>query len=138
MSAVDALQTTLAAEHAAVFVYGALGGQVSQSASPLLYTAVASAYATHRARRDEVIARLVAHGAEPVAAAPGYALPTDLGAPVAIEATALALEEGSASTYAYLVASTSDDDRAWAIGALIDAAVRALDFGGRPDRLPGL
>ena len=34
---VDALQTTLAAEHAAVYVYGLLGSRTSQTAEPELY-----------------------------------------------------------------------------------------------------
>ncbi len=46
--ATDALQTALAAEHAAVFVFGALGGQTSQSADPTLYAAVTDGYVTHR------------------------------------------------------------------------------------------
>lgn len=136
--AVAALQTTLAAEHAAVFVYGALGGQTSRSGSPALYDAVTSAYVTHRSRRDELTARLHAARAEPVAAEPGYSLPTDLGTPAAVRARAEALEGSVARTYAYLVANTSAEARAWAIDACIDAAVRAVAFGARPDPLPGL
>lgn len=136
--AVAALQTAVAAEHAAVFVYGALGGQTSQSGSPALYAAVSAAYAVHRTRRDELIARVRAAGATPVAAEPGYALPDDLGTPAGVTARARALEESAAATYAYLVASTTGADRTWAIEALIDAAVRGLGFGARPDRLPGI
>lgn len=135
---VVALQTTLAAEHAAVFVYGALGGQTSESGSPDLYAALTAAYAVHRTRRDDLMARLHATGAEPVAAEPGYGLPADLATPAAVTTRARELEESAAATYAYLVASTVDDARAWAIEALLDAAVRGLDFGARPDRLPGL
>ncbi|MDQ6524249.1 DUF4439 domain-containing protein [Nocardioides sp. LHD-245] len=137
-AAVAALQTTLAAEHAAVFVYGALGAQTSESGSPDLYTALTAAYAVHRTRRDDLMARLHAADAEPVAAEPGYALPAELGTPGAVTARARELEEAAAATYAYLVASTVDDARAWAIQALLDAAVRGLGFGARPDRLPGL
>ncbi len=137
-AAVEALQTALAAEHAAVFVYGALGAQTSQSASPRLYGSVTAAYAAHRARRDELAARVRAAGASPVPAEPGYELPADLGSAAAVEKRALALEEGAAATYAYLVASSTGETRSWAITALLDAAVRGLTFGGRPDRLPGL
>ncbi|MBM7515445.1 ferritin-like domain-containing protein [Nocardioides nitrophenolicus] len=136
--AVEALQTTLAAEHAAVFVYGVLGGQTSASGSPALYAAVTSAYTTHRTRRDDLMARLEAAGADPVAAEPGYGLPADLGSPVAVTDRARALEESATATYAYLVASTTGDARAWAVDALVDAALRIVGFGGRPDRLPGL
>lgn len=136
--AVEAMQTTLAAEHAAVFVYGVLGGQTSQSGSPALYAALTSAYTTHRARRDDLMARLRAAGAEPVAAEPGYGLPADLGTPVAVTDRARALEESATTTYAYLVASTTGEARAWSIDALVDAAVRSTGFGARPDRLPGI
>lgn len=136
--AVEALQTTLAAEHAAVFVYGVLGGQTSRSGSPALYAALTSAYTTHRARRDDLMARLSAAGAEPVPAEPGYGLPADLGTPTAVTDRARALEESATATYAYLVASTTDEARAWAIDALVDAAVRGAGFGAPPDRLPGL
>jgi hypothetical protein len=134
----DALQTALAAEHAAVFVYGALGGQTSQSDDPTLYAEVTDAYVTHRGRRDRLIALLEGDGRQPVAAEPGYDLPADLSTPVAIAGRALALERACAETYAFVVASTTAEDRTWAIDALLDTAVRELSFGGKPERLPGL
>lgn len=134
----DALQTALAAEHAAVFVYGALGGQTSQSDDPTLYAEVTDAYVTHRGRRDRLIALLEDDGRQPVAAEPGYDLPADLSTPVAIADRALELERACAETYAFVVASTTAEDRKWAIDALLDTAVRELGFGGKPERLPGL
>ncbi len=138
MAPIDALQTALAAEHAAVFVYGALGGQTSQSADPALYAAVTDGYLTHRGRRDRLIALIEAAGREPVAAEPGYDLPADLSTAVAVADRALALERSCAATYIFVVASTRDDERKWAIDALLDTAVRELSFGGKPERLPGL
>jgi hypothetical protein len=138
MAPIDALQTALAAEHAAVFVYGALGGQTSQSADPALYAAVTDGYVTHRGRRDRLIALIEAAGREPVAAEPGYDLPADLSTAVAVADRALALERSCAATYTFVVASTRDDERKWAIDALLDTAVRELSFGGKPERLPGL
>lgn len=134
----EALQVALAAEHAAVFVYAALGAQTSRSAEPTLYARVTRAYVAHRTRRDQLSALLVRAGSEPVAAEAGYALPADLGTARAVTARARALEEGAASTYAFLVASTTGETRAWAVRSLLDAAVRVLDFGGRPARLPGI
>lgn len=134
----EALQTALAAEHAAVFVYGALGGQTSQSEAPTLYAAIVDAYLTHRDRRDRLTSRIEGDGREPVAAEPGYELPADLSTPTAVAGRALALERACAATYAFVVASTRDDDRRWAIDALLDTAVRELAFGGEPERLPGL
>jgi len=134
----DALQTALAAEHAAVFVYGALGGQTSQSDNPTLYAAVTDAYVTHRGRRDRLITMIEAGGHEPVAAEPGYDLPADLSTPTAVADRALALERSCAATYVFVVASTRDAARKWAVDALLDTAVRELGFGGKPERLPGL
>lgn len=135
---IDALQTALAAEHAAVFVYGALGGQTSQSGAPALYAAVTDAYVTHRARRDRLIAVVEAAGREPVAAEAGYELPADLSTATAVADRALALERSCAATYAFVIGSTRGADRKWAINALLDTAVRELQFGGKPERLPGL
>lgn len=134
----EALQVALAAEHAAVFVYGALGGQSSRSASPALFDAVTAAYVVHRERRDALTAMISAGGADPVAAQPGYQVPEELGSPAAIAAEALRLEQAAASTYAYLIGSTTGEDRGWAVAALADAAVRGLAFGGEPERFPGL
>lgn len=136
--ATDALQAALAAEHAAVFVYAALGGQASQSAQPGLYGRITAAYRLHRTRRDELDAMVRAAGGEPVAAEPGYQLPADLGSAAALNARALRLEQGAAAAYAYLVASSTGATRTWAVTALIDAAVRGLGFGGKPESFPGL
>ena len=80
-SYVDALNAALAAEHAALFVYGALGAQTSQTAEPTLYAAIDSAYAEHRARRDQLVSAILDEGAAPTAAEPAYALPADLSTP---------------------------------------------------------
>lgn len=138
MSELDALQTTLAAEHAAVFVYGALGGRTSQSATPALFDAVSAAYTAHRARRDLLIRTIVDLEAEPVAAEPAYELPSPLDTPRQVEAAALAVERSAAATYAYLVAHTVEEQRRIAITALNDTAVRELAFRGTPETFPGL
>ncbi len=138
MSWQEAFQDALAAEHAAVFVYAALGGQTSQSAEAALYADLTDAYVTHRARRDELIALLEDAGKEPVAAQAAYDLPADLSTPAAVTDRALAIERSCAAAYAFAVASSSDERRRWAIDVLLDAALRQLTFGGEPERLPGL
>ena len=100
MTPVDALQTALAAEHAALYVYGALGARTSQSATPVLFAEVSDAYSTHRAWRDLLTSRLVDEGAEPTPAAPTYELPTG------VARAAVEVEERCATTYAYVVANT--------------------------------
>jgi hypothetical protein len=137
MTYVDALQTTLAAEHAAVYVYGALGAQTSQSASPVLYADLSAAYTEHRARRDQLVRMLLDEGVEPVAADPAYEVPTDLSTPDLVMRRALGLEKDCAATYAYLVANSPHAERRWAVNALVMTAVRELAFRGTPEIFPG-
>ena len=136
MAELDALQTALAAEHAAVYLYGALGGRTSQSATPELFAAVAAAYAAHRARRDAFTAARVDLAAEPVAAEPAYQLPR-LDTPPQVTRAALGVERACAATYAYLVENTVAERRRSAIEALTESAVRELAFDGDPEALPG-
>ena len=137
MTSLRALQTTLAAEHAAVFVYGALGGRASRTAAPQLLAAVDAAYDAHRARRDLLTREITDAGARPVAAEASYELPRALGTAAQVARAALATERACAATYAYLVASTTAEQRRWAIGALNEAAVRELAFRGTPETFPG-
>ena len=134
---VEALQTTLAAEHAAVYVYGLLGSRTSQATERELYTAVRAAYDAHRERRDTLIGEIAALGGTPAAAAPAYTPPTGLETSEGRSAAALALEKGCASTYAALVGATTGARRAEAIGLLNDAAARELSFRGTPEIFPG-
>lgn len=135
-TAVAALQRMLAAEHAAVYVYGTLGARTSRSSAPAAYQRIVDAYRVHQQRRDDLVGVLDAAGVEPVRPEPGYDL-SGLDGPDRIRRRARALEEDCAATYAYGVASTTGDQRAWAADALVDAAVRGLGFGGRPEVLPG-
>lgn len=137
MTEISALQTALAAEHAVVHVYGVLGGQTSQAAQPDLFAALQAAYALHRAHRDLLTAELRDLAAEPVPAEPAYEVPGDLTTPDAVRAHARELEAGCASTYVFVVGSTTGRLRRWAVGALTDAAVRGLGFGAEPQAFPG-
>lgn len=133
----DALQTALAAEHAAVYVYGSLGARTSLSATPQLYADISAGYARHRSRRDRLTALVRDHGGEPRAAEPAYELPTPLDSAAAINRAALEIEHHCEATYAWLVENTSGADRRFAVDALTDAAVRALAFRGSPEIFPG-
>lgn len=137
MSAVDALQRTLAAEHAAVWTYGLLGGRTSASADPQLYAAVSEAFATHRTRRDELTDRLVALREEPVAAAASYAEPGPVLTAAQVTRAAADVEAACSQTYAAQVAETVGDQRRWAVTALAESAVTELTFGGDRSDFPG-
>lgn len=136
-AALDALQTALAAEHAAVYVYAALAGQADPVAAARLRTDLTTAYAVHRGRRDVLVRDLVDAGETPVAAEPAYELPSRLGTAAALTRAALELERSTAATYAWVVASTTGPDRRRAVEALSDAAVRELVFRGAPEPFPG-
>jgi hypothetical protein len=138
MSAVEALQTTLAAEHAAVWVFGTLGGRAAALRAPTLRTGLATAYDVHVARRDQLRTRIVNLGAVPVAAEPAYVVPGPLTTADELSARALSVESACLTTYAALVAATAGHDRAWAIDALTAGATAELGFGGAPQPLPGL
>jgi len=135
---VDALQRTLAAEHAATFVFGALGGRASGLTAPALRDAVAAAYDVHVERRDQLRLTVSSLGADPVAAEPAYRLPRPLSTPGQIAAEALRVERACATTYAALVAVSAGADRRWAVTALTTTAVGEAAFGGQPQALPGL
>ena len=138
MSDLSALQTTLAAEHAAVWLYATLGGQTSASAQPALFDSVTASYTQHRGRRDQLVRWIRDGGETPVASESGYELPNRLRTPAEIKSAALQIEQRCATTYANQVARTVAEERAWATTALIDAAVREIDFGGHPEDLPGI
>ena len=134
----DALQQTLAGEHAAVYVYGVLGGRVSASDQAALATRLSSAYTVHRGRRDQLVAMVLAAGGEPVAAEVSYQLPNPSRTAPQLTAAALVVERRCAEVYAAMVGSTARANRQLAIDALADAAVRQLTFGGTPEPFPGV
>lgn len=136
--ALDALQRTLAAEHAAVYAFGVLGGRAAVLGESPLRPALADAHAAHVERRDQVAALVVAAGGDPVAAEPAYRLPRALTTPSQITAEALDVERSCVTTYAALVAATTGADRAWAVATLGAGALSELTFGGAPQALPGL
>ena len=106
MSPVTALQRALAAEHAALHVYGALGARTSASATPTLFADLTAGYTTHRARRDQLTALLRDEGADPVAAEPRLRPPGAARHPGPVTRAALAVEQSCAETYAWLVGQT--------------------------------
>jgi Domain of unknown function (DUF4439) len=134
----DALQRTLAAEHAAVWVFGALGGRLAGGDAPAVRTAVDAAYDVHLRRRDRLRLVIAATGAEPVAAAPAYRLPAGLSTREGIAAAALRVQRACVTTYAALVAASDGAERRWAVQAMMQTALTEAGFGGRPEALPGL
>lgn len=137
MTPTEALQGALAAEHAAIYVLGAVGARVSAGAEAPLWQAVRDGYTVHRGRRDQLRAMLRAAGAEPVAAEVAYELPNAAATPAELRAAALLVESRCAAVYADTVGSTSRASRQWALDALEDAAVRMVRLGAAPVPFPG-
>lgn len=138
MKPLPALQATLAGEHAAVWIYGVLGAQASQSQHPELYDELSRAYALHRKRRDQLTVTISRLDAQPAASKVSYELPNPARTPAQLRAAALEVEQRLAQVYGQLVESSTHAQRRWAIGALDDCAVRQLGFGGTPSDLPGM
>lgn len=138
MTPLEALQATLAGEHAAVYVYGVLGARTSESGEPALSAALRAAYEVHRMRRDQVIAMVRADDAEPVAAQVSYELPNPADTTRRCRRAAAETEQRCTELYAQAVGSTARANRQWGIDAMADAAVRQLTFGADPTPFPGV
>ncbi|MFK0112631.1 ferritin-like domain-containing protein [Streptomyces sp. NPDC091217] len=129
-----ALQAALAAEHAAVYGYGVIGGRIGEQRQ----ADARSAYDAHRSRRDALVREVRDLGGQPVAASAAYALPfavTDSATAVRLAAE---LEERVADVYSDLVRASSGQRRGAAAGALREAAVRAVRWSGESVAFPGL
>jgi hypothetical protein len=134
---VEALQATLAGEHAAVYLYGVFGAQASQSRQPARYAQLLTSFRLHRKRRDQLTTMISGHGADPVASEVSYDLPGPLGTTAEISNAALRVEHRIAVTYGQLIESTAGAERRWALVALDDSAVRQTEFRGTPELFPG-
>ncbi|GGY12426.1 ferritin-like domain-containing protein [Streptomyces anandii] len=129
-----ALQAALAAEHAAVYGYGVVGGRVREGRR----TEARAAYDAHRARRDALAREVRDLGERPVAAAAAYALPFAVPDSAAAVRFAALLEDRVAGVYSDLVRATEGERRGEAAGALREAAVRAVRWRGESVAFPGL
>jgi hypothetical protein len=137
MTTLDALQDTLAAEHAALWTYGVLGARTSQGATPVLYDVLTAAYRRHRSRRDQLRLMVADAGGEPVAAAAAYELDGRLLRPDALESAALELEISGVATMLALVARSSGAVRSWALTEATWSAAWQLELGGAAQTWPG-
>ncbi len=137
MTYLDALQETLASEHAAVYLIAVLGAQTSQTQSPDLYDVLTDAYTEHRAARDRLVELVSDAGDVPVVAETAYSLPDDLSTTEVIEGLALDVQRAVSTSYAALVASSTGTDRRWPITRLQETAVLELGLAGRPQMFPG-
>ncbi|MEF3118297.1 ferritin-like domain-containing protein [Streptomyces chrestomyceticus] len=129
-----ALQAALAAEHAAVYGYGVVGGRIGDDRRK----EAREGYDAHRARRDELRRGVRDLGGTPRAAAAAYALPFPVPDAAAAVRLAAELEDRVAAVYADLVRDGAGARRRDAAGALREAAVRAVRWRGSGVAFPGL
>ncbi|MDT0441021.1 DUF4439 domain-containing protein [Streptomyces johnsoniae] len=130
----DATQAALAAEHAAVYGYGVVGGRIGEDRG----AEAREAHAAHRSRRDQLYRAVRDLGGAPVAAAAGYALPFEVSDSTGAVELAVELETRLAGAYADLVLATTGEARKAAAAALREAAVRAARWRGHGEPFPGL
>jgi len=137
MTVLDALQATLADEHAALYTYGVLGARTSQAASPALYETLTAGYRRHRTRRDELQLMVRDAGGDPVAAEAAYDLDGSLLRPAQLERAAADLEAASVEQLVALVAQSTGPVREWALTEATWSAVQRLTLGSEPETWPG-
>ncbi len=134
---VEVLQRALAAEHAAIWGYGVVGGLLPAGEQPL----ATAADTAHRARRDALTVALAARVPTPPPGAPSYELPFPVADAAAARRLAVHLEARvGAVWHAALGTVTELPDRTLALAALTDAAVRGLGWRlkvpGEPPTVP--
>ncbi|MCF3176097.1 ferritin-like domain-containing protein [Streptomyces sioyaensis] len=129
-----AVQAALAAEHAAVYGYGVVGGRITDDRRK----EAQEAYDGHRARRDALRRVVRDLGGTPQASAAAYELPFPVPDAAAAVRLAAELEDRLAAVYADLVRAGGAARRREAAAALREAAVRAVRWRGSGVAFPGL
>jgi hypothetical protein len=117
------LTELLEAEHAVAVDRGVLGARLDDARRDLALLG----YDSHRARRDQLVARLQERAADPEPAPPAY----DVAVSSQAEALALAvrLEEGLAARWRDLVAGTDERPlRELGLAGLQECAIRAAQW----------
>ncbi|MEV4707619.1 ferritin-like domain-containing protein [Actinoplanes sp. NPDC049316] len=116
------MAAALAAEEAAIYAYGVLGVKLTGTGDR---TQARAAEDVHRDRRDVLVARLAELRATPAPAPAGYELPFEITDRESALKLAIQVEDGVAQAWRAVLPVTEEGDRATALSALIDSAVRA-------------
>jgi hypothetical protein len=133
-SATGALQSALAAEHAAIYGYGVVGANLTGT----MQATATSDWLAHQVARDTLEAMLRSGGAQPVAAAVGYQLPVAVRTPAEAAELATILEDRVATAYLGLVALSAAALRRFGALQVRTAALRAAAWRGSTVAFPGL
>ncbi len=138
MSDLGALQSCLAAEHAALYGYGIVAAVVNHTRRDSPDDRQATTYLiAHRQRRDELVTRLDSLGAQPVAALPAYDPSFDVTTAAAAVRLGRLIEQRCAAVYASAVAESSGNVRRDLARSVGVSAIAAVSWGARPAPFPG-
>ena len=132
---IQALQTALTAEHAAVYGYGIAGAYLTGSAQA---GAATGDWLAHQVARDHLEAMLRSLGAQPAAAAVAYQLPAPVRNAGEAVALAVVLEERIATAYLGLVALSNAPIRGYGARQVQASALRAAAWRGDTVAFPGM
>ena len=117
-----ALFDAIATAQASIYGYGI----VSAHSVPDTNSLVSSSMAQHRKRREEALAMLQARSVQAPLPAAGYQLPIEVDNPTDAANLAVRMEEDAAVAWRAVVEQATDEkERAFAVSALTDCAVRA-------------
>ena len=130
----EVVNEVLAAEHAAVYGYGAAAAELTG----INRLAALQALDVHRARRDQLRRMALDAGGQPVEAQAAYELPRPLNVLTTVVNLVAGIERDVALAFGALVAASDGDDRGFAARALQDAAVRESAWRRQAPRFPGL
>jgi hypothetical protein len=128
----DDLQSWLALEHEAVWLYGLIGARVDSVA-----TSASTSYDAHRLVRDRLIARVDGVGGQPAGPELTYG-DGRIDSRKDARAAASSVEERIAAACVTVFGRADADGRRFAMSGLRRAALAALDWGAPVRAFPGL
>ena len=129
----DALNATLAAEHAAIWGYGVVGAALPADRRDL----AAASETWHRDARDGLVAILSGRGTDPVGPAGAYELPFPVRSEADAAKLAVTLEDGVAAAYVRVLGEAAEPaTRELAVTALSATEVRAVAWRTRAKKTP--
>lgn len=118
--AIQALQSALTSEQAAVWAYGLVAAYARDQSEM-----ITEARSGHLLRRDSTTARLIQGGATPPEPAAAYDVSVDVKDPASALRLAMDIETDAAAGWRVVIGSTDDPElRGFALTGLSDAAVR--------------
>ena len=119
-----ALQNALAAEHAALWMYGLVAAHAPQQADT-----VAAAITSHQGTRDAAANMIVVGGGTPVGPEPAYVSPQPATDKASALQLAIVIEQDCASAWRAVVGFTDDSTlRGSALSALTECSMRMVTW----------